>query len=418
MRAFIDSLWHYTERLLPLQKLLLCRSIWLLLFWGYFASEGAMGTPYQFLASSVSILLLASLFHVTSMLLLYRQKRPSVFAQALQISAELIIMTALLAVNGGATNAFVSALILPVVFAGVSLSTRYIVAFTTAAMIAYSWLIWQMPKMMVMHEMDMTEHYHGMWVSFLLSVVVIALVVGTMAKMIAKRERAIALQREAQLRQEQLLALGTASAQVTHNVATPLATMQMLYEELAEMHPTDPAVADLAEPLAQCRQHLDYFRQLAVEIREGQIRWQHCKPLLTQLQEAVLLHFPDQKLRCDNGTDGEVKADGMLLPALLNLVQNAVAANHRTGNNQLQLSVTTDSDRLVLSLRDFGDGIAHDRLQELGGELLASTEGLGIAVLLSNTTLERLGGSLKLSNHPQQGAIATVTLPYRASVGA
>ena len=41
---------------------------------------------------------------------------------------------------------------------------------------------------------------------------------------------------------------------------------------------------------------------------------------------------------------------------------------------------------------------------------MPSDHGMGLAVLLSNVTFERLNGSLTLYNHPQCGAIAKVKL--------
>ena len=49
-------------------------------------------------------------------------------------------------------------------------------------------------------------------------------------------------------------------------------------------------------------------------------------------------------------------------------------------------------------------------MSALGGQLMPSKSGMGMAVLLSNVTLERLDGSLTLCNHQQLGAIATVSL--------
>ena len=43
---------------------------------------------------------------------------------------------------------------------------------------------------------------------------------------------------------------------------------------------------------------------------------------------------------------------------------------------------------------DFGAGFLSSELAELGGQLMPSEQGMGIAVMLSNVTFERLNGSL------------------------
>ena len=42
---------------------------------------------------------------------------------------------------------------------------------------------------------------------------------------------------------------------------------------------------------------------------------------------------------------------------------------------------------------------------------MPSEQGMGIAVMLSNVTFERLNGSLTVYNHPEGGAVAKITMP-------
>ena len=103
----------------------------------------------------------------------------------------------------------------------------------------------------------------------------------------------------------------------------------------------------------------------------------------------------------------------MLLPAILNLLQNAALANQKQGQTQLELSWQQDnlhSECVYLLIRDFGRGFSSSQLAELGGQLMPSDQGMGLAVLLSNVTFERLNGSLTLFNHADGGAVAKVKL--------
>ena len=89
-----------------------------------------------------------------------------------------------------------------------------------------------------MHQMNMSGHFIGMWVNFVISACVIALVIGAMNRALQQRERTIAKVREKQLRSEQLVTLDGAAAQITHQLATPIANLQLLFEELVEEIPT------------------------------------------------------------------------------------------------------------------------------------------------------------------------------------
>jgi two-component system sensor histidine kinase RegB len=270
-----------------------------------------------------------------------------------------------------------------------------------------------------MHQMDMNNHFIGMWANFLLSVLVVTFVVGAMARVITNRERAIALQREDQLKSEQLLALGVASAQVTHQVATPLANIQLLYEELAEDYPEHVAIRAMAQPLAACTEQLGYFRTFATSIRENKKIRISVDELIEQLIDQVHFHFPEQTLTLIQTEKiyATIESDAMLLPALLNLIQNATHANKENQQREITLSVSHLNQQLLLQIRDFGSGIEANmnnaQRASLGEKIVSSESGLGMAVFLSNSTFQRLGGNLQLINHNEQGCIAIITLPLR-----
>lgn len=132
----------------------------------------------------------------------------------IQILADTLFLSLLLYFSGGATNAFVSLLLIPIAIAAVTLTPLMLSIIALLAVFSYSVFLWLMP-MHVMHG-NMEGHFIGMWVNFLFSTSVVAFVVANMARRINQRELAIAAYREEQLKQEKVISLGVASAQVTH----------------------------------------------------------------------------------------------------------------------------------------------------------------------------------------------------------
>ena len=353
-----------------------------------------------------------TVFHLLSVLV-YRKRHVRQLDLVLQLLADVVFLTLLLSLSGGATNAFVSLLLLPIVIAAVSLPTRWLALVSVAAMAAYSVMLLKMPTHS-MHHMDMNNHFIGMWVNFILSALVVTFVVGALARMISEREQAIAKQREEQLRQEQLLALGLASTQVTHQLATPLATLQLLYDELCDNQPANPVVAEMSEPLQECSSQLRSFTEFATSIREKTPQEFCVHSLVEQLKDLFQLQFPLQQLIVNpiELPQMYIQGDGLLLPALFNLLQNAVQANERARQHNVELTLTfDDSQRVQFLIRDYGKGISPQQHYALGEQLQPSEHGLGMALLLSNATIERFKGHLSLSNHTEQGAIACVDLP-------
>ena len=337
--------------------------------------------------------------------------KPSVML--MQLTADVLFLTVLLSLSGGATNAFVSLLLLPIMIAAVTLREKGLAYIALLAIAAYSFLLINMPDHS-MHQMNMSGHFVGMWVNFVLSTSVIALVIGAMSRALKDRERVIAKAREKQLRNEQLVSLDGAAAQITHQLATPIANLQLLFEELLEEQPNNIIVKQMQTPLEQCREQLNSFRALSEQIRVNNAKDQIT---ITQLQTAIndtfLLQYPGQHIKWSTPSINAILlSDAMLLPAILNLLQNAAIANQKQGKTELELSWELDQqDQCIdLLIRDFGDGFTPSQLAELGGQVMPSEQGMGLAVLLSNVTFERLNGSLTLFNHKEGGAVAKVKL--------
>lgn len=358
-------------------------------------------------------------FQLMSVLAYRNVSQAKPLGMLMQLTADVLFLTILLSLSGGATNAFVSLLLLPIMIAAVTLSGKGLAYIAVLAIAAYSVLLIKMPEHN-MHQMNMSGHFISMWINFVLSASVIALVIGAMNRALKERERTIAQVREQQLRSEQLVTLDGAAAQITHQLATPIANLQLLFEELLEDHPNNLVVQQMQTPLQQCATQLDSFRKLSAALRLNNTQ-QHITTaqLQQQITDTLLLQYPDQQIKwiIKNQTGSVntaiLNSDAMLLPAILNLLQNAATANQQQGQNVLELTWQQEErcgEYVYLLIRDFGNGFSATQLSNLGGQLMPSDHGMGLAVLLSNVTFERLNGSLTLYNHPQCGAIAKVKL--------
>ncbi|MCF7517999.1 MULTISPECIES: HAMP domain-containing sensor histidine kinase [Pseudoalteromonas] len=359
----------------------------------------------------LTVICIEAVFQLLSIFAYRKVTKAKPTAVLMQLTADLLFLTILLSLSGGATNAFVSLLLLPIMIAAVSVNAKGLAYIAVLAIAAYSFLLIKMPEH-TMHQMQMTHHFIGMWINFVISAIVIAFVIGTLNSTLRAREATIARTREQQLRHEQLLTLDGAAAQVTHQLATPIANLQLLFEELQEQQPDDPIVHEMAKPLSQCKEQLAHFRALSNALRTGETQQViSAQTLQKTIQDAMTLHFPEQTLHwLNDAPQCSILSDAMLLPAMLNLLQNAVSANNNNQKNTIEADWQIDKQQLLLSLRDFGQGFSEQQMASLGGQLMPSSTGMGMAVMLSNATLERLNGSLTLYNHPKQGAIAMVSL--------
>ncbi|WDE06210.1 HAMP domain-containing histidine kinase [Thalassomonas viridans] len=382
-----------------------------------------------------TIIAFETLFTLCSYLAYRKEKAAGQYAVFAQIFSDILFLSLLLYFSGGATNAFVSLLLIPIAIAAVTLTPVMLVITTLSAILSYSVLLWLLP-MNMMHG-NMEGHFIAMWINFLFSSIVVAFVVGNMARAINKRELAIAAFREEQLKQEKIISLGVASAQVTHQLATPIATVQLLADELSEDYPEDKALGEMQQQLTRCQQNLQAFRQLALDLKEQTTQQMACQDIIAEIQQHIGINYPDihsvlvsdeesnekSDEELDETTDDEsantqppaVIADVTLLPAILNLVNNGVRATKANNSNAIELQSLYKKGLWQFSIRDFGAGFTLSKLAELGVEPVSSEQGLGMAVFLSHASLERLGAKLELTNHIDGGALVTLSLPLAKS---
>ncbi|MBT9612657.1 MAG: HAMP domain-containing histidine kinase [Burkholderiales bacterium] len=349
------------------------------------------------------------------------------------------VLTGLLYFTGGSTNPFVTLYLLPLSIAAAILPAIYTWAVAGVTLACYTFLLFihlPLPQgsgsfallatlfpggMSGEHDAHGAQaafnlHVLGMWFNFALSAVLIAWFVARMAQSLRDRDRRLAAAREAALRTEQLVALGTLAAGAAHELATPLSTMAVIATELEREHAHDSALVDdlrlLRAQTERCKAILtsltaraegathiaceDYLRKLIEQ-------WQLIRP-----QVEISAHFAGIQ------PVPELTVERTLDQALLNLLNNA--ADVSPGG--IELEGRWDAAQLTLEIQDRGPGISADMASRAGAAFFTTkgpSGGLGIGLFLANATIERFGGTVNLFNRVGGGACVRITLPLRLS---
>ncbi len=175
------------------------------------------------------------------------------------------------------------------------------------------------------------------------------------------------------------------------------------------------AQAQMGQALSRCEVTLNELRRATESIRERRRQAVTLAALGQNMRQQLMLLMPevDFSLTLPAGlTEREIITDASLLPALLALVDNAAKASlNNTGEPKVEIGFDSLGDtRLEINIKDYGRGIEAHLLGELGLMPVASRTGMGVAVLLSHASLEKLGGELVLHNGPQ-GCEARISLP-------
>jgi two-component system sensor histidine kinase HupT/HoxJ len=109
-----------------------------------------------------------------------------------------------------------------------------------------------------------------------------------------------------------------------------------------------------------------------------------------------------------------VGSPGQMQQVLVNLVQNAVDAVARVPRPRLEISARAADGRAVVALWDNGPGISPEHLSQVFDPFFTTKpvgKGTGLGLSISYGIVERHGGRLSAANHPEGGAVFTLTLP-------
>ncbi len=215
---------------------------------------------------------------------------------------------------------------------------------------------------------------------------------------------------------ERLAALGSAVAQVNHDLRGMLSTALLLSDSLESSD--DPRVAKAAPVLANsieravelCSATLKFAKggQTAVAPKAANLA-----ELVHSLTTEWRLRWPKIKIEAEGPADQPALLDATALTRILdNLARNAVEA----GSPTLALTWAKEEANVVLKLSDLGPGIPAKAQADLFVPFKGSTkrEGTGLGVANASELAQAMGGSLMLEETGPQGTIFTLHIAVPA----
>lgn len=329
-------------------------------------------------------------------------------------------LTVLLYFSGGATNPFISYYLVPISIAAISLPMAMTWAITGLSILAYSVLLvyYQPFTQLTPHHGNTGFNLHiiGMWINFALSAGLITYFVVRMAAALRTQEAELSAQKEEQMQDEQLLAIATLAAGAAHELGTPLNTMKLLIDNLAE-EVTDPEqqqdVATLNQQIARCRKTLQSLVNAASIIEEGSSPTP-VSDYVDGLLDNWMLIRPDVDPEINIASDSPaINAcfHPVIQQSLLNLLNNAAEASPQ----QLAITIHWDELSLYIDIRDHGPGLSPEQIEKMGKPIPSNKPGgLGLGLFLTHSSLNRHGGRVSLLNADGGGLLTSVVLPLKA----
>lgn len=332
-----------------------------------------------------------------------------------QLIVDVLALTILLYYTGGSTNPFAPLFLLPLILTAATLPGLYTWLMALLTISCYSILLFfyiPFPETHNTHGEGFRLHVLGMWLGFVLSALLIAGFTARMAITVQRQNKKIAGLREKQLKQEHILALGTLAAGAAHELGTPLSTMAVLLKDLSPDTPLpESKLNTLQGQVKRCKTILSSISAASGEIRAESGGSSRLDDYLINLIEHWQETRPDVIVQSDfQGTKPapDIVVDQTLEQALLNILNNAADASP----DNVEIKGQWTSHELILVVSDRGSGLSPELVKKAGESILSTKQdGLGLGLFLTYTTLERLGGDVRIFNREGGGVKCQITLP-------
>ena len=336
------------------------------------------------------------------------------------IATDILVLGYLLYFTGGASNPFITLLLVPIALSAAALSARALLVVSALAAIAYVILLnWHVTLPVPMHDDShggLTLSEAGTGVNLLISALLLGFFINRLSHALRLQQTEVQRVRERALLDEGILAIATQAAGAAHELNTPLSTMLTLLPELRRDYAADHLLSEdlllLQHQVNRCRTIL---REM-VAFGKAQLSQEPERLTVAQFIHGCLERFqllrPEAEISLmldDNTARTVLRTPPGLRHALLNLLNNAADASASRSSQVVALIVVREGSWLQLCVRDEGPGFAATGELALLGESQKQT-GLGIGLALAEATAERLNGEL-IAGNTEHGAEMCLRLP-------
>ena len=218
-----------------------------------------------------------------------------------------------------------------------------------------------------------------------------------------------AVERQA-ARAQRLVALGSMSSVMAHELRNPLASLkghaQLLVEDLAE-----GKMRSKAERVVADAERLELLTTSLLDfVRDGPMDVSNVTP--AELVALSLEHLPADRVKIDlSNAPPSMQIDGpRLARAVQNLVENALQATALP--SPVDLRITTSAGHVVIDVRDRGPGLpAGSESQIFEPFMTTRVRGTGLGLPVARRIAEQHHGTLEARNDPSGGAIFELRFP-------
>jgi two-component system, sensor histidine kinase RegB len=339
------------------------------------------------------------------------------------LATDVLVLTAMLSLSGGAANPFSLFFLVHVALAAVALTPRLAWALVWLTIASLAALLLQPAGGVPGYR---HPYLAGAWFAYTLASSFIAHFVGRVSNAHRARDRRLAEVARLTAQNERLAALSSFSGNAAHELGTPLTTIGVASKELllALGRGTSGAalVSDaelICQEVARCRSILaDLSARAGESMGEMPVR-ATLQTVVVDLQRALSPALAErldvdfaEGARPETSFVAPVKT---LVQMLHNLLRNAHEAHEAARvKDKVELRITSGK-WLCFHVLDRGHGLSPEVREQLGEPFVTTKSGqggLGLGVYLARAYAERTNGHLQFLPRPGGGSDVALCLPH------
>jgi two-component system sensor histidine kinase RegB len=331
----------------------------------------------------------------------------------IQLGADILALSALLILTGGAWNPMVPILLVHSVLGALLLQGRLGLAFF--GLLLGSLVLIQLNSHIPPGLEGRLVPANILFPAQIVIVLVFWILTAWLSRTLDSFKIWFAEAQERKTRIDRLRAVGALAAGLSHEFATPLNTAQLKLDRLARKHglETDPDLRTASEELDRCGDVLRHMagsqldpERLSLEIVDLDALVRQVCDSVAGVHDEASIHF----LSDGRGPKRVLVPTIAFSQALLNLVDNSVESGGE--RSEIEIVVQRNGTRAELRVQDRGSGWPAVVKEHLGEPFVTTKpQGIGLGLYYVHSLAEAIGAELTIEDREFGGAVARISLP-------
>ena len=370
------------------------------------------GFEFNFILSNVIIFIGA----LSNLYLIYFYKKPVLtnITSFNFLFLDIIQLSALLYLSGGILNPFSIFLLIPSVFASSNLNIKTnipLIIITLLLIIFLTFYHHDLPKPLNEFRISL-YYYYAIPLALIIALIFLNYFAFIFGQETNLRKDALDKIQEVISKEHELVSLGGQAAAAAHSFGTPLSTIKIISHDLFDQFKDNKDVKkDLELLVSQVDRCNVILKKLtlnpAIEddfLDKNKTLYDYINEIVNSFKEISNKNFNVDKEQDSNSF--EILKSVEIVYGLRNFIGNA----NKFANENIYISIRSDSQNTEITIEDDGPGIPKDILNKIGEPYIKTLKtkdskksGLGLGIFIGKTLLEKNSAKIIIRNSETRG---------------